>query len=1428
MKRLLFFLMAALGGFSAAAQVSLLETYHAGTKVTYYPNACETEIPDAEGKISFCDRAGNLGVVEASYGLNARNIQDIVINHYNNDLVFRTSTGISILKEDGSWDNFPDYAAPRSSITSNAASIRNALVTPDGKLLFTHLNMTNLHILDLETKEFTILPYLNHEGTSLGHLYSYVFTYDQETQKTYILASAGNTNFLFSLTGSTLQYLGILPGSSNSALEGKKFKVHQGYLYIGSSNGLYKTNLSDLSDYSVFNSANQLTHDYVRDFQFDQDGYLWIALSGYSSGALAKMDVSANTFTTYTFPSSNPAINYNFESLAIDNEGTLWATAMNASGYLKIVFGEAEPQLTFVSMAEMTATGFRMTYAPHEVHWYQEKIFLMTHDGSSSQNENYEAAIYADGQWSGINDDQSTNISSKFANRYRFAYPAEDGVFFFNDYDDGILAHWDSEGNSKRQYNLGGTNSFLIDADQRPVIYSSSAKKIDIPLVYNLQDPGTNQIVKLRRYKDQIWAFDRTGRRLFVYKNNKIVAQHQLDETAYGNLYDFNLDSNGNAWFMRMVDNNLEVKKFDPITSTTTNYPTTSGSIGYLNAIIPMPDGKMTFLGSSAVIYFDGNTFTKYTGADFSHMYSNMLGGLADVNGRIHIFTHDAAKVITIENPGTETVSFSVLEVEGTNGLIPYVSFYRPAMTLDMEGNFWGHGSGKWLKASLDNVDPPFLNWGETYGITGRVFLDVNENNQFDEGEGFSNQKVSLVAGNRQVDTFTGSDGTYYFSFIGEETDYVITLPVVNTFAVCEEPQKQFTVSGFEQDHPVDDFMLKSKNINSLVVKSSAKTGAWGFVRQNFENSFVTAIGNVSYTKTFNDLDLDFVFLKDPATPETPIPPIEEVNVYKFSPNGILHLVSTLTINPRNHQWSFNLDPGQYNQEELSLEPVITEGEEGTTISLVLGSIAPLETYLIEVKTGLFSAEHSGNTITYGVSRLGSSDFSNDPDNPGGGNNLFFIPRLQDPRTGDLGDLSPYLLPEEVYDDPPYIDPKDIYSDGPYRPRIMSSYDPNDKLANPGSTSEVTLTHIDKKWLTYTVRFQNDGNFSAKDVYVLDAIDENLDINTFSLLESTHPVQVSQVDTEEGPVMKFAFNDIYLDYSANDLEASQGFVKFMIKANDVIIPGTIVENEAAIYFDQNPPIQTNIARNQFIELHSLGLRANPPHGGTVSQYAAGEYQQGEQIAVEAQPAGGFLFEHWTLNGEVISGEPGFTLTMPGQETLLIANFQPEAPPSYQLMIQVEPEGSGQVTVSIGEEEQSSPYLFEEGTELTLLAIPNDGFIFSEWSNGYDPFTQNPITVVMGQDTIFGAFFQSTTSIADLQTEKGLLAFPNPASERINLRLASGIDYLQLIDPQGVVARELYPNMPEAVIRLDDLIPGIYFLRVYSGSSIINRKILLVK
>ena len=64
--------------------------------------------------------------------------------------------------------------------------------------------------------------------------------------------------------------------------------------------------------------------------------------------------------------------------------------------------------------------------------------------------------------------------------------------------------------------------------------------------------------------------------------------------------------------------------------------------------------------------------------------------------------------------------------------------------------------------------------------------------------------------------------------------------------------------------------------------------------------------------------------------------------------------------------------------------------------------------------------------------------------------------------------------------------------------------------------------------------------------------------------------------------LTFIFNNILLPDSTTNLEASQGFVDFRISP-DVTTPlETIIENDAAIYFDFNEPVITNTV------FHTLG------------------------------------------------------------------------------------------------------------------------------------------------------------------------------------------------------------------------------------------------
>lgn len=140
---------------------------------------------------------------------------------------------------------------------------------------------------------------------------------------------------------------------------------------------------------------------------------------------------------------------------------------------------------------------------------------------------------------------------------------------------------------------------------------------------------------------------------------------------------------------------------------------------------------------------------------------------------------------------------------------------------------------------------------------------------------------------------------------------------------------------------------------------------------------------------------------------------------------------------------------------------------------------------------------------------------------------------------------------------------------------ITGSYDPNDKH---GITSSRTSgdqyfrdqdTHID-----YTVRFQNTGTAAAETVVIRDVLDTDLDITSLQVLGASHAFTPS---FGEGRELVLTFNAINLPDSTADLLGSQGYISYRIKPDAGIMVGEIIENNAGIYFDFNPPIITNTA-----------------------------------------------------------------------------------------------------------------------------------------------------------------------------------------------------------------------------------------------------------
>ncbi len=140
---------------------------------------------------------------------------------------------------------------------------------------------------------------------------------------------------------------------------------------------------------------------------------------------------------------------------------------------------------------------------------------------------------------------------------------------------------------------------------------------------------------------------------------------------------------------------------------------------------------------------------------------------------------------------------------------------------------------------------------------------------------------------------------------------------------------------------------------------------------------------------------------------------------------------------------------------------------------------------------------------------------------------------------------------------------------------VLSAWDPNYKDVYPkgfGPTGEI----LPGTQLTYTIGFQNTGNDTATNVYILDTLDSDLDINSIQIVYATHPMNFYIIN---GNILRFQFDNIFLPDSGANEFLSHGFVVYKINPKQSLTDGTQLINNAGIYFDWNPAVVTNSTLN---------------------------------------------------------------------------------------------------------------------------------------------------------------------------------------------------------------------------------------------------------
>lgn len=173
-----------------------------------------------------------------------------------------------------------------------------------------------------------------------------------------------------------------------------------------------------------------------------------------------------------------------------------------------------------------------------------------------------------------------------------------------------------------------------------------------------------------------------------------------------------------------------------------------------------------------------------------------------------------------------------------------------------------------------------------------------------------------------------------------------------------------------------------------------------------------------------------------------------------------------------------------------------------------------------------------------------------------------------------------------------------------------------------------------------------------------------------------------------------------------------------------VVSSTFLQNSGSGSFTAGQEV--NVSYNVSISLY--------PSSNAGSVTGAGSYLANSTATLTATANQGYEFSKWTVNGSDYSTSNPLNIIVQS-DISLTAQFLPTLiTETYLVSASVSPAGSGVVN-GAGE--------YQDGSEVTLTAVPSSGFVFDHWDNGS---SVNPLVFTVSSDVSRTAYFVQESQV----------------------------------------------------------------------------------